>query len=139
MRGHFSIGPTFLALVTTFACALIADSAYASGGVSCYSSDGKANISVGMGRVPVYSPTNVSAEFGKKHWSGNAQKGDIQLGGTQGMLEEHRLAIDFADENTERIIISLRVDLTAEEGEEGVPGVLTSHGLATIKVDCQFE
>jgi len=116
-----------------------ATAAHASGGVFCHSTDGIANISIGLGRVPIYAPLNASATLGNTNWSTAPQSGEILLGGSQGLIENNTLAADFTDEDVERIIISLRVDYSGKEGQEGFSGKLIFAGTETHDVVCQFE
>lgn len=113
--------------------------AFATGGVHCISEDEKVEISIGMGRVPIFAPLNADVHYGKRHWSSRDDIGAEPLGGSQGMLEEERFSADFTDENVEKIIISLRVDMTEESSEGDLSGTLTFEDKIIHQVKCQFE
>ncbi|MCP5076252.1 MAG: hypothetical protein GY947_23520 [Rhodobacteraceae bacterium] len=113
--------------------------ATAAGGVSCASKDGKAEISINLTRQPIYTPTFASARLGDKHWVSTPQHGETELGPSQGMIEAGRLSADFADKDVSKIIISLRVDTSAEDDDGGVPGTLTFEDGVARKVFCEFE
>ena len=134
----------FLKAIKTIAVVLLmpfshTSEANAAGGVGCVSKAGDAEISINMGRVPIYAPSFASARLGEKIWVTNPQSGELELGSSQGLIEEDRFSADFTDENVTKIIISLRVDFTAEEEEDGVPGTLTFEDGIPRKVLCQFE
>ncbi|MEM8652244.1 MAG: hypothetical protein AAGF54_17055, partial [Pseudomonadota bacterium] len=69
----------------------------------------------------------------------NPQSGELELGASQGLIEKDRFSADFADVDATRIIISLRIDLTVEEEEDGFPGTLTFEDGIPREVLCQFE
>ncbi len=116
-----------------------APSARAAGGISCATKDGTAEISINLTRQPIYAPSFASARLGKKNWVSAPQHGETVLGPSQGMIEAGKFSADFADKDITKIIISLRVDTSAEEDEDGVPGTLTFEDGVPRKVFCQFE
>ena len=126
-----------LALFCTLS--LITTPANASGGVFCASKDGIAEISINMGRVPIYAPTFAAARLGKKQWSSMPQPGDIELGSSQGLIRKDTLSVDFADANIEKIIITLEVNYSGEEFENGYPGTLIFEDGIKHNVFCEFE
>ena len=112
---------------------------HATGGVWCSTPDKKTTISVGLGRVPIYAPFNAIIESGDKYWMTEPKDDAIALGGTQGMIEKDRLAMDFTDHDVTEIIISLRVSYADEDGEGYYSGKLTIKGHPTYDVKCEFE
>ncbi len=113
--------------------------AHAGGGISCFSKDGRAEISIALGRQPIYAPMNASARLDKKRWAGTPQDGESQLGDSQGLIEPGRFSADFVGDDIMKIIISLRVDLSKQEADDGTPGTLTFEDGVPRKVFCQFE
>ncbi len=114
--------------------------AHATGGVYCMSKDEQAQISIGMGHVPIYTPINSYAKYGDKEWSSTPRDGEMQMGDSQGMVEGEKLSVDFADEQIMEIIISLRVDASGQEdNEDGYEGILTFEDNVPHKVYCLFE
>ena len=114
--------------------------AHATGGVYCLSKDKQAEISIGMGHVPIYTPLNAYAKYGDKEWSSTPQDGEIQMGASQGLVESERLSVDFADEQVMEVIISLRVDASGQEdSDDGYEGILTFEDNVPNKVYCMFE
>ena len=131
--------PTKLAMIVLITAFSHTAQANAAGGVGCYSKAGDAEISINMGRVPIYSPSFAMARLGDKTWVSNPQSGEFELGASQGLIEKDRFSADFADVDATSIIISSRIDLTAEEEDGGVPGILTFEDGIPRKVFCQFE
>ncbi len=126
-------------LLAVLLFALPSAPAHAGGGISCYSKDGRAEISIALGRQPIYAPMNASARLDKKRWAGIPQDGETQLGDSQGLIEPNRFSADFVGDDILKIIISLRVDLSKEGSEDVAPGTLTFEDGIPHKVFCQFE
>ncbi len=127
--------PLLLAAMTTVASTQLA---WATGGVYCESRGGEASINIGMGRVPIMHALSASAHRGKQVWLSQPQDGETPFAFGQGMIESDRLSADFTDDNVERIIIKLRVDMSSEALEE-YPGTLTFEDGVTFQVNCSFE
>ncbi|MEM8650055.1 MAG: hypothetical protein AAGF54_05950, partial [Pseudomonadota bacterium] len=66
--------------------------AFAAGGVGCISKAGDAEISINMGRVPIYAPSFAMARLGDKTWVSNPQSGELELGASQGLIEKDRFS-----------------------------------------------
>lgn len=113
--------------------------ALAGGGISCASKNGKAEISISLTRQPIYAPSFATARLGDKQWVSAPQHGETELGPSQGLFEADKFSADFADKDVTKVIISLRVNLSAPEGEDGAPGTLTFEDGVPRKVFCQFE
>lgn len=125
--------------LSLFLCLALHTSALAGGGVTCASKDGRAEISIGLGRLPIYAPTSASARLDSKRWASVPQDGELELGASQGMIEENSFSADFVGSDIMKIIISLRIDLSEEEKEGGSPGTLTFEDAVVHRVICQFE
>jgi hypothetical protein len=127
-----------LILIASIALSPVA--AHATGGVHCMSKDEQAEISIGMGHVPIYTPFNAYAKYGDKEWSSTPQDGEMQMGDSQGLIEGEKLSVDFADEQVMDIIISLRIDTSGDEDDDdGYEGILTFEDNVPHKVYCLFE
>ncbi len=113
--------------------------AHASGGVYCMSKDEQVDVSIGMGRVPIYTPLNAYAKYGDKEWSSAPQDGETQIGDSQGMIEGEKLSVDFADEQVSKIIISLRVNTSGQGNDDGYEGVVMFEDKILHKVYCLVE
>lgn len=113
--------------------------AHASGGVSCTSPDGKADIYIGMGRVPIYAPFSAVAQLNDMVWMSVPVDGELELGESQGLMRDDKLSVDFTDPQALKIIISLDVDYSGEELDEGFPGILTFEDKIPRDVFCLFE
>ena len=113
--------------------------AHASGGVSCSSPDGTADIHIGMGRVPIYAPFSAVAQLNDKVWMSVPIDGEMELGESQGLMRDDKLSVDFTDPQALKIIISLDVDYSGEEFDEGFPGKLTFEDKIQRDVFCLFE
>ena len=114
--------------------------AQAGGGISCASKDGLAEIGISlMGRSQTYAPIFASARLGDTRWSSSPQDGEMELGESVGAISEIALTADFADVNSTTTIISLRVDYSSEEHEDGFPGTLTFEDGVARKVFCSLE
>lgn len=126
----------FLALI---ACVAPLSAPRAGGGVSCASKDGRAEISIGLGRLPIYAPTSASARLGNKRWVGVPQHGENELGESQGLIEADKFSADFVGPDIMKIIISLRINLSGDDKEGSYPGTLTFEDGVAHKVFCEFE
>lgn len=114
--------------------------ASAAGGIYCQSKDKGAEISIGMGRVPIYVPFNAWVRHGEKIWMDTPQEGETQLGSSQGLMRENTLTVDFVDDQASDIIISLYVDYSGEEDDEdGYKGTLSFLTGESYTVYCLFE
>lgn len=111
----------------------------AAGGITCASKDGRAELSVSMARLPIYTPSAITARLGKTRWASVPQFGETELGSSQGMIEQDKFSADFADKDISKIIISLRVPSLAAGEEDGVPATLTFEDGVPRAVICQFE
>ena len=118
---------------------LIPGAAFATGGIHCESKDGQAALSVGLSRLPIYAPLKVKAQFGERIWSNRPEKGEIQLGESQGFVDGEQVLIDFTDAEILQIIISLRIGPTDVETDEGTTGTLKFIGQKPVRVLCEFE
>lgn len=136
------IGRKFLqtAITSILVSTLSSAQVHAGGGISCASKDGMAEIGISlMGRSPTYAPTYASARLGDKRWSSSPQDGEIELGESQGTIGKNTLAANFADADTTKIIISLQVDYSSEEHEDGFPGTLMFEDGVSRQVFCSLE
>ena len=113
--------------------------ALAAGGVGCSSSNGLAEISISTSRLPIYAASSASARLADKIWMSNPQNGETELGPSQGFMEPDRFAADFTDAEVNKIIISLRINTSAKETENGYPGTLTFEDGIQRKIYCLFE
>lgn len=137
---HRCVHGTFRSIGLALLGALITTTpAKAGGGIGCTATDGSAEIFISLTRQPVYAPTFASARLGTKHWVSSPQHGETELGPSQGMIEKGRFSADFADKEGGKIIISLRVDLSADDDSAGAPGTLTFEDGVARKVTCEFE
>ena len=118
---------------------LMPSAAFATGGIHCESKDGNAALSVGLSRLPIYAPLKAKAQFGKRIWSNRPEKGEIQLGESQGFVDGDQVLIDFTDAEILQIIISLRVGPTDVETDGRTTGTLKFLDHKPIPVLCEFE
>jgi len=113
--------------------------AHATGGVSCRTDDGRAEISIGLHRIIIYSPMSAYARLDTKKWKSVPVDGEVELGSSQGILSETKLQVEFADSDALKIIIRLNVNLTGKETENGYPGTLIFQDGVKRVVFCLFE
>ncbi|MEM1198157.1 MAG: hypothetical protein AAGI06_02500 [Pseudomonadota bacterium] len=134
-----------LAKLTGFAASfavvmsLTTNVALSAGGIMCESKDGKVELSINFARLPIYAPSAATARLGEQRWASVPKFGETELGSSQGMIEQDRFSADFADKDTSKIIISLRVPSLAAGEDDGVPATLTFEDGVARAVLCQFE
>lgn len=119
--------------------ALTTSAALSAGGITCASKDGQAELSINMARLPIYAPSAATARLGDKRWASVPQFGESELGPSQGLIEEDSFSADFADKDSAKIIISLRVPSLAAGTDDGVPATLTFEDSTPRAALCQFE
>lgn len=131
----------FSSVIAAFSCLslLMPSPAIATGGVSCTAPDGTADIHIGMGRVPIYAPFSAVAQLYDKVWMSVPVDGELELGESQGLMRNDKLSVDFTDPQALKIIISLDVDYSGEERDDGFPGKLTFEDGIPRDVFCLFE
>ncbi len=129
----------WLAVSCVIALMMSTKVAFPAGGVTCASKDGQAELAVSMARLPIYAPSAATARLGEKRWASVPQFGEAELGSSQGMIEQDRFSVDFADKDMAKIIISLRVPSLAAGGDDGVPATLTFEDGVSRAALCQFE
>lgn len=98
-----------------------------------------AEISISLTRQAIYAPSFATARLGDKEWVSAPQHGEAELGSSQGTIEADKFSADFKDKADTKIIISLRVDLSAPLSENRSPGTLTFEDGIRREVFCQFE
>ena len=131
--------------------ALHTPAAMASVGLICTALDGsKAEINIALGGGVGFSTLSASATDGKTLFSDGRTPGRKKSGATrfvmaQGMLLNEAYYVDFADDNLEKIIVSLRVNIDLlpgfiypEPDGDTMFGTLKFEGQKPVPVACDL-
>lgn len=110
---------------------------HASGSVDCMTQDQEIILGIGMSRSIIFEPLNAYAQHGQDVWSTHPVDGQVQLGSHQGLIERDRLAVDYMDEDSILVVMSLRV-YYEDETEQGYAGTVTFADGVVHPVVCTF-
>ena len=122
-----------------FAVALFAAGpAHATSEISCTGVDDKdVYVSLIMGSVPGLAIVGTLISTKDHDWTLGGVAGVTPITLVQAAQDGNRIIADYADENVERIVASLRL-LSAEEGEDVVTvGTLTLPGIGAYALTCE--
>ena len=107
--------------------------------IICAAAGDAATMSFLVGTTPGLAPLGLYMEAGGKTWSTKKEDGGTIVAIAQSFSDDSGMRIDVADDNLERIIAELRVNLAREEGEVVFAGTLRIAGIGVWAVTCEGD
>ena len=123
--------------IAALACAL-AGPAHATAEISCTGIDDKdVFVSLIVGSVPGLAVVGTLIQTKDHDWTLGGVAGVTPITLVQAARDGDRIIADYADENVERIVASLRL-LNAQEGDDDVTvGTLSLPGIGVFALSCE--
>jgi len=119
--------------------AMTSSTGLATENIICADASNAATMTFLVGTTPGLAPLGLYMRSGDKKWSTRKEDGGTTVTVAQSFSDDSGMRIDVADDNLERIIAELRVNLAREGGEIVFAGTLRIAGIGVWAVTCEGD
>jgi hypothetical protein len=107
--------------------------------IICADASNAATMTFLVGTTPGLAPLGLYMKVGGKKWSTKEEDGATTVTIAQSFSDDSGMRLDVADDNLERIIAELRVNMAREGGEIVFAGTLRIAGIGVWAVACEGD